>query len=269
MLEQFDNLQPEAEETTEEEPQDNYQEEIQEEYQEGTEEQVSEEEEIPEKFRGKTKEEIAKSYIELERLRQKDLAKYKSEAEQKAQEAQDHYDRGDTKKGKKAESEMEEIINKINKEIDEADYTKMDPKSYGKMMIEKQREMAEAVMNRDRVMRDSIQKEISEVSKEYPILQEKTEQAQAFRDLVLDIVSASKSRGEDAGLKVAVQKASRAMGGIGTQPTEKKQPSQPAKKPRPVEKTQAATPGTTKTEEDAVKEGILSAGQQSGGLRGL
>lgn len=274
MNNEFDNLNQEAEPQKE----DILPEEPSQEEEEQKENQVDETEEegseIPEKFRGKSAEEIAKSYMELEKKMGQASTKQKSEAEEKAKEAQEHYAKGDTEKGRKAQSEMEEIIKKINKEIDETDYTKMDPKAYGKMMIEKQREMAEAVMNRDRSMRQNIQSEVATVAKDFPILRESSERANAFKELVIDIVSAGKSRGEDIGLRQAVEKANRAMGGIGTQQREEKkepvkQQEKPKQKPRPVEKTQPTTPGKNDSEEERVKKGILSAGQGPGGLKGL
>ncbi len=240
MEEQFDNLNEAEEEIEEtgEEP-----------------EEAGEETIIPDKFRDKSKEDVVKSYSELEKKLHEQSEKL-SRLEKAKQEASTPEEK------KEIKEEMLDVEKEILEEIEKADYSKMDPKEYGKFLVNKVKKMSEAISERKATdvyskesnFRDKVRNDIRDVSKDYPILQEQTERGQVFRDVVLDIVSASKTRGEPITLKKAVEKASAIM------------KVEEVKKPKQVEKTQPQTHSQDKSDEDKVIEGIKNAG--GGGMLG-
>jgi hypothetical protein len=251
----FDNLEEEtaeAEETTNEKTEETTPE-------EETTETETQEQAIPDKFREKTKEDVVKSYSELE--------KKLTEQAQKIAELE----KGGMSKEeiKEARKDLSQIEKEITDEIDKADYSKMQPQEYGKFLINKVKRMTEAIAeqkasdtySKESSFREKIRTEVSSVSRKYPILQEKSERGQAFREIVLDIVSAAKARGQEIPLAKAVERASM-LTGTG----EQTEPKKDVKKPKPLEKAQLQTPGENTSEEDIMKERIKRAG--GGGVLG-
>lgn len=247
-MENFDNLN-EAEDTNEEPV----------ETPEETSDEETSEVPLPDKFQDKTPEEIKKSYVELEKklTQQAQLLKKYEKAEAE----------GDTKEVKKVEDNLADIEKEILEEIEKADYSKMDAKEYGKFLAQKFRKMSESIAERkasdtytkQSTFQQKVKNEIVETAKQYPLIDDKSDRGQAFRDIVLDIVSANRSRGKDISLLEAAKKAAALVG-----EPEKKE----IKKPKPLEKTQPYTPGENKTEEEEVINRIMRAGG-GGPLRGL
>jgi hypothetical protein len=213
---------------------------------------------LPDKFQDKTPEEIKRSYVELEKklTQQAQLLKKYEKAET------------DSKEARKIEDSLADIEKEILDEIEKADYSKMDAKEYGKFLAQKFRKMSESIAERkasdtytkQSTFQQKVKNEIVETAKQYPLIDEKSDRGQAFRDIVLDIVSANRSRGKDISLLEAAKKAAAL---VGEQPEKKE-----IKKPKPLEKTQPYTPGENKTEEEEVINRIMRAGG-GGPLRGL
>jgi len=229
---------------------------------------------VPEKFKNKTREEIARSYTELEKMRQKDLATLEEKAKQKAEEIAGLEQSGKKKEVVEAKGDLAQIEEDIDKAIDGADYENMDPKSYAKFLVKNIRKMAEAVAadrySTEQNLRSRIKDEIRDVTKLFPILADETKPE--FRELVLDIIGASKAKGKDISLEEATEKAAKAMGITKGEPAAPEVPEETkkeVKKPKAIEKSQpTAIEGDNESEEDAVKKGIMGAGY-NGSLGGL
>lgn len=248
MEEQFDNSREEIKPEEGAEPIEGYQE--------------------PDKFKEKSREDIIKSYQELEKLRSKEAENIKSKGEEKAQEIADMENQGAPKEDvDKAKKDLKTIEKELEEELENVDFSKMnDPRKYSKFILQKARQMAETVAEskardtyaNETSYRTKLQNELKSVAKEYPILEQKTEESENFKQIVLDVMTAAKTRGESFSLKGAVERASKLTGKIGKQ-------EQP--KPRQVEKPQGQTPSQTKTENDEMKESLMRKNKSSlGGL---
>lgn len=223
----------------------------------------------PEKFKDKSREEVIKSYVELEKLRNQDIQGLDKKAEEKAKELAEKEREGTKKEVEEARKSLADVEKQIVDEIEKTDFGKMDPKEFAKYIITKQKSLAERIAedraretySKESSVREKVRTEIGEVGNQYPILKEKSEKGEAFRDLVLNVVSAEKSKGKVMGLKEAVEKVMK-ITGTGA---EKKE----TKKPKAVEKTVPAGVGEERSEEQKIQEGIINAGSKSGGLGGL
>ncbi len=222
----------------------------------------------PEKFKGKSREDVIKSYQELE----KKMRSGEHKAQEKAEEIKGLEQGGGTKQEiKEAKKDLEQIRKEIEEEIENADYSQMDAKKYSKFLMDKvmkgagqiidQRaeEKARSVFSSESKYQDKIQKELTNAAKEYPILQEDSERGKMFKGLMIDIVSAARHRGENLPTVIeAAEKASKIMG------IEK---TKPVIKPKPIEKTQPQTLGKNRTQDEIVKQGMLS--RNNSPLKGL
>jgi hypothetical protein len=247
----------ETEEETEEEDEEESSEDTEEEKDE-EEEDKDEEEEEPEKFKGKTREDVIKAYKNLESTIGTRALK---EAQKLMQGAGLPVKKKDgTVPDKKELDEFEEELKKM-------DFTKMKPSEFARWMnnrIQVQAtRIAQGIYERSTQIKQSVSREIQEAQKSHPHLKENKD----YQDVVMSMIEASAARGKVLTLKEACQKADKAMG---IKPQEKKpQEGEQKKKPKTaVEKPEGGDGGAQKSDEDKVKEGLLNAGSSSplGGL---
>lgn len=215
---------------------------------------------MPDKFKGKTAEEIAKSYTELEGM-----------IGDKALEMAQAFL---AKKGIKAKKEDAENKDGDDEEFDiglsDEEIAKMSPKEFARHLnrkiTEKATEIAKNAIERSNEVKTNVSKEIKEATKAHPHLKENKE----YREIVLSIIEAANAKGKIVTLKEACEKADKAMG---IKPGEKKADDDKGgekKKKRPtVEKQDGSDGKPVKTDEDRVKEGMMNAGQSTGFLGGL
>lgn len=215
---------------------------------------------MPEKFKGKTAEEIAKAYANLEGM-----------VGQKALEMAQAFL---TKKGIKAKPEDgKDKDGKDDEEFDiglsDEEIAKMSPKEFARHLnrkiTEKATEIARNAIERSNEVKTNVSREIKEATKAHPHLKENKE----YREVVLSLIEAANAKGKIVTLKEACEKADKAMG---IKPGEKKDDAgngEQKKKPKTaVEKQDGGDGGKVKTDEDRVKEGMLNAGSSTflGGL---
>lgn len=213
---------------------------------------------MPDKFKGKTAEEIAKSYTELEGM-----------IGDKALEMAQSFL---AKKGIKAKKEDAENKDGDDEEFDigltDDEIAKMSPKEFARHLnrkiTEKATEIARNAIERSNEVKTNVSREIKEATKAHPHLKENKE----YREIVLSIIEAANAKGKIVTLKEACEKADKAMN---IKPAEKKDDGD-GKKKKPktaVEKQDGSDGKPVKSEEDKVKEGMMSAGQSTGFLGGL
>lgn len=215
---------------------------------------------MPDKFKGKTAEEIAKSYTELEGM-----------IGDKALEMAQSFL---SKKGIKAKKEDAENKDGDDEEFDigltDEEIAKMSPKEFARHLnrkiTEKATEIARNAIERSNEVKTNVSREIKEATKAHPHLKENKE----YREIVLSIIEAANAKGKIVTLKEACEKADKAMN---IKPSEKKDDAgADGKKKKPktaVEKQDGSDGKPVKTDEDRVKEGMLNAGQSTGFLGGL
>lgn len=234
MSERIDNLREELEneeEVQEEEPTTETEPEEQEEEQE-------EEFEVPEKFKGKSSQDIIKSYLELEKtIGKRPLGK---------QERQDLKDAGLKRKDL---GDMEDLKEMLEKQ----DFSNMDPKAFTKFLIgltdKRSEERAKQIYEQKTSIQQAVRTELSEATEQYPMLKSNQE----FRDLVLALIESKASAGENMSLMEASKKVSALVGN---------QEEKVEKKPRPktaIETTPKNTAGGKETEEEKIVKGIMNA----------
>lgn len=207
---------------------------------------------MPKKFEGKSAEEIAKAYQNLEGM-----------VNQKALEmAQDFL----TKKGIKAKKEdgKEGEDDEFDLGLTDEEIAKMSPKEFARHLnrkiTEKATEIAKNAIERSNETKTNVSREIKEATKSHPHLKENKE----YRGIVLDIIEAANAKGKVVTLKEACEKADKAMG---IKPGEKKPAEVEKKKLKTtVEKQDGSDGKAVKSDEDRIKEGMMNAG--SGGFLG-
>lgn len=259
-----------------EEEEDNSPEEEEEEgAEEGEEEEESEEGEegeegefvMPEKFKGKSAEEIAKAYANLE---QNVDARALKKAQDLLQKGGGLRKKDGTKPTKKELDDFEEELKKV-------DFTKMKPDEFARWMNQRimvqATRIAQGIFERSTALKQSVSKEIAEATKVHPHLKDN----ENYREVVISMIEAAAGRGETLTLKQACAKADKAMGIKPGAPKPKdkeegeegEEEEQPKKKPKTgVEKPEGGGGSKEKTDEERVKEGLLSGGSSSG-LGGL
>lgn len=215
---------------------------------------------MPDKFKGKSAEEIAKSYTELEGM----IGEKALEMAQKFL----------TSKGIKAKEE--DTKNKDGEEEDfdiglsDEEIAKMSPKEFARHLnrkiTEKATEIAKNAIERSNEVKTNVSREIKEATKAHPHLKENKE----YREIVLSIIEAANAKGKIVTLKEACEKADKAMN---IKPAERKDDAGgEGKKKKPktaVEKQDGSDGKPVKSDEDRVKEGMMNAGQSTGFLGGL
>jgi len=210
---------------------------------------------MPEKFKGKTAEEIAKAYQHLEgmtnekaiELAQKFLTKKDGDVEVKPEDADEEFDLGLTD---------EQIATMTPKEF---------AKHMGRKITERATEIARNAIERSNEVKENVSREIRDATKAHPHLKENKE----YRDIVLSVIEANHAKGKILTLKEACEKTDKALG---IKPASEKKEAVVVKKkvPTEVEKNDGQDGGKTKTDEDRVKEGMMNAGRSfSGPMGGL
>ena len=204
---------------------------------------------MPEKFKGKSPQDIAKAYSELEKL-----------VERKAQE--------------KAEALAKEKASSFKEEKKEypltpqgmPDFSKFTPEQFAEWMMgevdKRAEEKAKKIYQSGDEMRSEVRKTIASVKKDHPLLKENKE----YTDLVLALIESSSARGEQINLKEACEKVDKLLGekiNLAKKDTDKLKKTRLA-----VERTSGVSGGKEKTEEELIKESLMG-GKQSSELGGL
>lgn len=210
------------------------------------------EEEVPEKFKGKTTKEVIKAYQELETLIEKKSLK----------KAQELIASG---KVKGASGTDKEIADELE-DLEKMDFSKMDPKSFAKMMdrrIQLQAtQIAREMFQNNTKISASVNSEIKEAQKNFPQLKENKD----FRDMVITVIEDAERKGKFVSLKEACERVAKATGTV-----EKKEEKKEKKPLRTaVERTRGSDTEENKSEDDKVLDGIVNAGGgKTGKLGGL
>jgi len=227
-----------------------------EETEEGEEEEEKEEKEfaMPEKFKGKSPEEIAKSYSELEKMVEK-------KAEERAE--------GILKKREEEEEEEEEAekVLEIPTREGKPDFASMTPDQFAgyidKRIEQRAAEIAKKVIEDSTRVRESVSTEIAEAQEKHPSLKTSDE----YRELVLAIIESAATRRKIVSLEDACTKVDGLIGKkeeVGEKEEEKLKRAKAA-----IEKGAGALPsGAPETEEERIKKALLGEGPKSplGGL---
>lgn len=214
-------------------------------------------EEVPEKFKGKTTKEVIKAYQELETLIEKKSLK----------KAQELIASG---KVKGASGTDKEIADELE-DLEKMDFSKMDPKSFAKMMdrrIQLQAtQIAREMFQNNTKISASVNSEIKEAQKNFPQLKENKD----FRDMVITVIEDAERKGKFVSLKEACERVAKATGTAVDKKVEKKEEKKEKKPLRTgIEKTRGIDTDEDKSDEDKVTEGIMNAGGgKSGKLGGL
>lgn len=215
---------------------------------------------VPEKFKGKKMEDVAKSYVELEKSLEKKVAAKVREEIAKAR---------PTGKNKPGDDDA------IKKAMEGVDFSKMQPEDFAAWLIKtvegRAQEIARTTYEAADTTKAAVQADINSVTKSWPQLKEN----EGFRELVLSRIENAANKGEILPLKEACAAVGKAMG---LKPGAKKAPAdaggeeEAEPKPRPntrVERPNGGGGGDKKTDEEAVLEGLLGGGKAPAGLGGL
>lgn len=209
---------------------------------------------MPEKFKGKSAEEIAKAYQNLEGM-------VATKALEMAQQFL-------TKKGIKAKEEDKGEDDEFDLGLTDEEIAKMSPKDFARHLNRKITEKATEIMNnameRSTEVKKNVSREIREATKAHPHLKENKE----YREIVLSLIEAANAKGKVITLKEACAKADKAMNIKPGEKKEEKKPEEKKKNRTAVEKQDGGDGGKMKTDEDRVKEGILGAGNNSSTVLG-
>jgi hypothetical protein len=218
------------------------------------------------KFKDKKPEEIIEMYKNLEK-------KVDSIALKKAQKLLEGA--GVKVSDKKVETEQKKQEDEDDFDLTDDQIKKMSPKEFAqwadKRITLKATKIASEIISKSNEVRDNVKREISEATKAHPHLKTNKQ----YRDIVLDKIEASKSRGKTITLKEACKMVDEAMGikpgeGGKKEDDNKDEKKEEKKKPRTeVEKQDGTDAEKTKTEEDQVLEGMMSAGGKKSVLGGL
>lgn len=203
--------------------------------------------EIPEKFKGKTIKDVVKSYKELESMIEK--------------KAREMATKMTGKQGKPAPVTKKETDD-IMKEFEGIDFSKMKPAEFAKFIIEQSEKRAQAIARTtyDTVdqTRASVNKDIETTTKVWPQLKENEE----FRDMVVAIIENEANKGEILPLKTACERVGKLMG-LKAGETPKKEPEAKSRPKTGVERGTGAGGTDKETDEEKVVNGILGAGSNS------
>lgn len=263
----IDNLREELgeEETTEEtqetEAEETSEEETEEEESETSEEEENKEEEetektksefeMPEKFKGKTAEQIAQSYQELEKL-----------IGQRALGKEERKDLKDAGMGRKDLGSMEEM----QKLIEGTDFTKMTAPQFAQWLVEitdkRATERAREIYTTASTVQKAVQTEIGEAVEKFPLLKSNKE----FRSLTLAVIEADAARGETTPIIQAAQKVTALM--ATQKQAEEAKKNEGDRKRTAVEGAGSGAGDKKDTEEEKVLKGLMG-GNPGGPMGGL
>jgi len=203
------------------------------------------------KFEGKSREDIIEMYRNLEHL----FGKRSISAPERQAMAQQGVTRKDL-------DTMNEAMKQLEEEFQNTDFTKMEPAAFAMLLVKKisaiARAEAENVYSTSSQIQERVKQEVSEASKEYPLLQS----SEDFRSAVLAFIQSAQSRGEVLGLKEACAKVQALMGKGQVQATTTENANRAAR--AAVETGTENTSGGTDDEEESVLKGILGAGTTPG-----
>jgi len=216
-------------------------------------EEVEEEKfELPDKFKGKSPEEIAKSYIELEKMIER-------KAEEKAEEETE-------RRTKEREEELPEEPEEENEE-EKLDFASMTPTEFAKWVqkeIDKRAgNKARGIYEESSKIKESVSLEISEAQKKHPLLKENPD----YRATVLSIIEAGASRKETISLEKACSRVDTLIGGV--KEVGEKEEDKLKKAKTIVEKGGSAPIGREETSEEESVRNSLLGGNSKSGLKGL
>lgn len=207
------------------------------------------------KFKDKKPEEIIEMYRNLEK--QVDSLALKK--------AQKLFEKAGVKVSDKDVKKAEEKVEEDSDfDLTDEEIKKMTPKQFAewtdKRITAKATKIASQIIARSNDVRENVKREIAEATKLHPHL--KTNKS--YRDLVLDRIEASKSRGKTITLKEACKQVDEAMGiKPGEKKDEEKKPEEKKKPRTEVEKTEGTDGDKNETEDEKVLSGIKNAGGTS------
>lgn len=196
---------------------------------------------MPDKFKGKSVEEVAKSYSELEKMHSQKIAELQKQIE-----------------------ENKKLAGGGNDKPDEGDqdWEKMTPEQFAKAIIAKAKKTSQVVYQEVNQTKTEVGKEIAEAKKYYPNLIKN----QAYKETVVAIMEASASQGKIMRLKDACEKVEALIG-------EKQKITDNEEKRMKQTKAQIETMGGSpsgggkESEETRIKNGMMRGG--GGSLGGL
>jgi hypothetical protein len=198
---------------------------------------------MPDKFKGKSVEEVAKSYSELEKMHSQKIAELQKQIEENKKPAEN---------------------GKGNDKPDEGDqdWEKMTPAQFAKAIIAEAKKTSQGVYQEVNQTKTEVGKEIAEAKKDYPNLIKN----QAYKETVVAIMEASASQGKIMRLKDACEKVEALIG-------EKQKITDNEEKRMKQTKAQIETMGGSpsgggkESEETRIKNGMMRGG--GGTLGGL
>lgn len=214
-------------------------------------------ESIPEKFRGKSPEDVVKSYVELERM-----------IGRKAEELAEGILK---EKGIQITKEQKQDVKEVVEEIDfsKIDFTKMTPTDFAKWMIGEVDKRAEAkarhIVSQTSTTQETVRTEIAAAQQKHPHLKENQE----YRETVLAFIENASARGETLSLEDACQKVDKLMGVKPAEVVEKK-PEEEKKviKRTGMERSSNNDSGQNADEDERMRQGIMGAGGAARGPLG-
>lgn len=216
-----------------------------------------EEFQMPDKFKGKSAEEIAKSYNELEKMIDKKATEKAEEILKKKKEGKDDED--------EEEDEEEEI--KPPMKDGKPDFSQFTPDKFADWVVQEIEKRAEAkakkIFDEGSRVKESVTAEIKGAQKNHPLLKTNEE----YRELVLAIVESAATKGKTVSLEEACKKVDTLVGKKeGT--IEEKEKAKLKKAKAVVEKSGGSGgSGKEDTDEEKIKKSLLGGSKSSlGGL---
>jgi hypothetical protein len=212
---------------------------------------------VPEKFRGKTPNDVVQSYVELEKMITK-------KAQEIAQGMINNNGQNITPEQKK---DVKDIIEDVD--LTKVDFTKMKPEDFARWMFGEMDKRVEArarhIVTQTSTVQQSVQQEVVDAQAKHPHLKDNGE----YRETVIAFIENASARGETLSLEDACQKVDKLMGVTATPPEKKEEPKPNPVKRAGVEKTKPGDGASNLNDEDRVKQGMLSAGGGKSPMGGL
>lgn len=211
---------------------------------------------MPEKFKGKSPEDIAKSYQELEKMIEK-------KASERARQLED------AKRPKEEVKDKDDVPEWIKTAMKDIDFSKMKPDEFVKYLLTRvetrAQDIARGVYDQADTTKAEVQKDINSLSKSWPL-----QTNEKFRSLVLTFIENAGMKGEIMPLKEACKKAGEVLDiKIGSVMQDKKVEEDKPKPKLGVERSAGAGGGDDKSDEDKVIDGLLKGSTKGNSLGGL
>lgn len=220
---------------------------------------------MPEKFKDKSPEEIAKSYNELEKMIGKKVEEgTKAEIDKLV------------KEGKITKVEAKKIEKETKKEIKlpmkdgEVDFSGMTPKQFSDWIIAEVNkgieERVSKILGSHEKARTEVKTDIQEAQKDHPLLKKNKE----YTELVVAIMSAGAAEGKEITLKEACSKVDAFKGGKSKEEIDEEEKKKLKKAKAAVETDGGAAPGgEEETEEKEIKRKLLEGSKSPMGGLGI